>query len=315
MLLELHEQRVRVSTVRGLSQSFRSTDTVDPSIGPPEGTAFTLIELLVVIAIIAILASLLFSSFQGAKLTAQQAQCLSNLKQVTLSHAMYINDFGSDFSQNPSEPLATRAMNWPYFFTHVYDTGNKRTLVCPSTSTSITVPYAQGTAEKAWAWTPRLPGLSPNASNAPIVGSYTFNNWLFKNQNGEHGLTPALVFMSGNSVQFPSLTPVFADGVVQLTNPNPADLPSRDLYNGLVNAGSGDVHPFGGDMSVITIARHGSRPSSAAPRNFDVTHRLPGMIDVALYDGHVEKSPLENLWNYRWSANWQIPNPRPGRTP
>jgi hypothetical protein len=39
------------------------------------------------------------------------------------------------------------------------------------------------------------------------------------------------------------------------------------------------------------------------------------MIDLALYDGHVEKSPLENLWNYYWSANWQIPNPRPGRAP
>jgi len=26
----------------------------------------------------------------------------------------------------------------------------------------------------------------------------------------------------------------------------------------------------------------------------------------------VEKSPLENLWSYYWSADWQIPIKRPG---
>jgi hypothetical protein len=34
-------------------------------------------------------------------------------------------------------------------------------------------------------------------------------------------------------------------------------------------------------------------------------------VDMALFDGHVEKVPLENLWNYYWSRDWQIPNPRP----
>jgi len=61
------------------------------------------------------------------------------------------------------------------------------------------------------------------------------------------------------------------------------------------------------------IARHGSRPASAAPRNVDISKPLPGMIDLAFYDGHVENSLLENLWNYYWSADWVIPRPRPGR--
>jgi hypothetical protein len=38
------------------------------------------------------------------------------------------------------------------------------------------------------------------------------------------------------------------------------------------------------------------------------------MVDLALYDDHVEKSPLENLWNYYWSANWQVPHMRPGHS-
>lgn len=54
--------------------------------------AFTLIELLVVIAIIAILAAILFPVFAQAKMAAKKATSISNLKQVGLGSAMYLND-------------------------------------------------------------------------------------------------------------------------------------------------------------------------------------------------------------------------------
>ena len=59
--------------------------------------AFTLIELLVVIAILAILAALLLPALTRAKQRAQRTVCLSNLKQIGLGFAVYLNDHDGRF--------------------------------------------------------------------------------------------------------------------------------------------------------------------------------------------------------------------------
>ena len=81
---------------------------------------FTLIDLLVVIAIIAILAAILFPVFARARENARRSSCQSNLKQIGLGMAQYIQDYDSSyplFGQLPSiypmlDPYAKSAQVW-----------------------------------------------------------------------------------------------------------------------------------------------------------------------------------------------------------
>lgn len=67
-------------------------------------SGFTLIELLVVIAIIAILAAILFPVFARARENARRASCQSNLKQIGLGFAQYIQDYDEKY---PSHIMTT----------------------------------------------------------------------------------------------------------------------------------------------------------------------------------------------------------------
>jgi prepilin-type N-terminal cleavage/methylation domain-containing protein/prepilin-type processing-associated H-X9-DG protein len=55
--------------------------------------AFTLIELLVVVGIICLLAAILFPVFARARESARRAACQSNLKQIGLAVAQYVQDY------------------------------------------------------------------------------------------------------------------------------------------------------------------------------------------------------------------------------
>src|SRR5215212_7838692 len=54
---------------------------------------FTLVELLVVVALTVCIAGLLFPVFVQARQATYRVRCLSNLRQLSLAHRMYVQDY------------------------------------------------------------------------------------------------------------------------------------------------------------------------------------------------------------------------------
>ena len=106
---------------------------------------FTLIELLVVVAIISILAAILFPVFARAREKARQASCQSNLKQLGIAVAMYLQDYDGMY------PFASMGYNnaagQPMYWFNLYDpyVKNKQVWICPTAgmhdSTNVRTTY------------------------------------------------------------------------------------------------------------------------------------------------------------------------------
>lgn len=260
--------------------------------------AFSLVELLVVIAIIGILAALLLTAVSSAKLKAQRISCLNNVKQLSLGSFMYAQENSRLAGYNsPAFPGG----NWMGTMNEYASA--KGILICAAAPVHEPPPTggnAQGFADRAWVrWT--------SDQKTMFAGSYGYNGWLYSgNTTTEPGDPKAgKGFPSESSIQKPEQTPVFFDENWVDVWPWETDVPYANLYTG---------QPFGvspNQMGRCTIARHGSRSASSAPRNFITGTKMPGGINMGLADGHTEWVKLEDLWKYYWHLDWQPPANRP----
>ena len=250
--------------------------------------AFTLIELLVVISIIALLMSILMPALGKVKEQARAVVCRTNLKQLALGTRLYCGDYDGKVLDRYDPKMmggigGMNPLSWfqkivPYIGSGDELSGDSavlgesaeiKVLICPSTRKWDGVSPASATMQ-----------MAPTGGLAHGL-SYGNNMWMYKNGytegNPGYGWT--------NFSTAPSRIPLLGDSIYY---------GSVCLDTDLTPLESGNVYDTEYGSTMWNVSRY-------------VIDRHNKAVNVAFVGGHVEKVPLEELWQLKWSKQF---NPR-----
>lgn len=246
---------------------------------------FTLTELLVVVGLIAVLMSMLMPALGKVRAAAGAASCLSNLRQMGQAWTMYAMEHKGRvmeymWSTVPRNDIAWRGY-WPGVLEGYQVKGD--VLLCPAANEPV--PFNQnrgfGTVWHAWSGRFNTSGTVVRFNNLMHRdSSYGYNRYM--TAGGGFGRDPAATKLS--SIRPLSEVPLFMDAVfVDFAPPNGSVAmpvqPPPDLRGA-------DVRAIANEHWRFLIARHKRG------------------INVAMADGSVRWTPLEEMYMLRWKSDW-----------
>jgi prepilin-type N-terminal cleavage/methylation domain-containing protein/prepilin-type processing-associated H-X9-DG protein len=270
---------------------------------------FTLIELLVVIAIIAILAAILFPVFAQAREKARAISCVSNMKEVSLSVLMYVQDYDETYPQasfwNTSQGFPSGYNLWSGVNVTQPYIKNKQVLLCPDDNPG-TVDASIKTA------------LGPTR---PPVGSSYMPNAMTTYYSGETAFgmaNPVGIFSMDQTYSYgPPMSPTSLAAVNHPAECVMLSEGKRDLQNwwcGSPNYENNETdwcfYSNIGIYDQYEIVDFAFAPQLAVSIPYDarlipVWHKHTGLSNFAFTDGHTKAVQANSINNgINWLANW-----------
>jgi len=253
---------------------------------------FTLVELLVVIGIIALLVGILLPTLNKSRKMARTTVCLSNVRQLTTSFVMYIQDHKGRYSPYFTKP----DLQWLHQLKRYGHIDKAR--LCPEAVDENMDPAVTGDQYGGayLCWGPRGSKIKDPITGKGGTGSYAINGYIYRLGGQYTSATEddaALISASSNSPKswFWELpckrsaeVPFVADAIWENGWPKESDTPHPNLF----------YHPYGYNMmSRYCVNRHSKA------------------INVGFVDGHVSTVPLRELWTLLWHDQWKTPKPLP----